>query len=171
MTPTTTEYREIPLTQGKVALVDLSDYDWLNQWKWHAYLSPKVQRFYAARNGPKVDGKKRSIYMHRVIMGLEYGDKRKADHVEPLNTLDNRRSNLRICTNAENVVNCGPHKDNKCGFKGVYWGGRQGERWVVKVRAGGKQVFRKSINNLRDAAQVYALISYLHHGEFSRISL
>ena len=34
-TPSEPLYREIPLTQGQVALVDAADYEWLMQWEWH----------------------------------------------------------------------------------------------------------------------------------------
>jgi surfactin synthase thioesterase subunit len=49
--------KQIHLTQGKFALVDDEDFDWLNQWKWH------YDKGYADRT---VDGK--HIYMHRAIM-------------------------------------------------------------------------------------------------------
>ena len=47
-----TEYKEIPLTQGKVALVDVEDYDYLMQWKWQAD-KHKNGRFYAKRRMQK----------------------------------------------------------------------------------------------------------------------
>ena len=56
--------KEIPLTQGKVALVDNSNYDWLNQWKWCAHW--ERGRWYAVRAMPRdEDGKQRMIRMHR----------------------------------------------------------------------------------------------------------
>lgn len=169
MTPTP-EYCEITLTQGQVAIVDASDFEWLNQWKWHAHWSERTQSYYAIRNAPVVGGKRfPPVAMHRAILGLMVGDKRKADHKENGCTLDNRRSNLRIATTAQNACNSRIHRDNKSGFKGVFWGGKSREKWVAQLNFAGKKVFRKSFANIRDAAQAHALMAYLYHGEFSRI--
>lgn len=41
--------KQIPLTQGQFALVDDEDYDWLMQWKWHAFQGPTNKTYYAAK--------------------------------------------------------------------------------------------------------------------------
>ena len=56
--------KEIPLTQGKIALVDDIDYEFLNQWKWLAHVFNGT--IYARRN----IGQKRRIYMHKYILGI-----------------------------------------------------------------------------------------------------
>lgn len=94
--------KEIPLTQGQVALVDDADYDWLMQWKWCAYRHRHT--FYAVRSEWLGNGKQRTVLMHRVILGLEHGDKREADHINH-NGLDNQRTNIRIVTRQENMFN------------------------------------------------------------------
>jgi hypothetical protein len=79
----------IPLTQGKFAIVDNADFDWLNQWKWYAVKS--YNTWYARRFS--------SIPMHRQIMSAPSGT--EIDHRNH-NGLDNRRQNLRFSTSAEN---------------------------------------------------------------------
>ena len=68
--------KQIQLTQGKVALVDDLDYDWLSQWKWYAH-KEYGECFYAVRHSYQREGKRRLIPMHRQILGLEYGDSRQ----------------------------------------------------------------------------------------------
>jgi len=94
--------KQIPLTQGQVALVDNTDYDWLNQWKWCAQRTRGV--FYAVRNSPRKNGKKHQIFMHREILGLRYKDGQEGDHRNH-NTLDNQRENLRVCIHSQNIMN------------------------------------------------------------------
>lgn len=96
--------KEIKLTQGQVALVDDEDYDWLNQWKWHAKWHGDIQGYRAARWERSPNGKLVMVYMSRQILSLGYGDERQADHTHH-NTLDHRRSELRIVTNQENNQN------------------------------------------------------------------
>jgi hypothetical protein len=110
--------KEIQLTQGKVAFVDDSDFELVNQFKWHAYRE-LGRRWYAQRNVRLSDGRTTQS-MHRFIMGLEHGDPRQVDHRDRFHTLDNRRSNLRV-TVTQNQQNVGKRKDNTSGFKGVYW--------------------------------------------------
>ena len=89
--------KEIPLTQGKVAIVDDTDFDWLNQWKW--YVLNKRPRYYAARSvGPR--GKQTRIYMHRFILDPVSG--MEPDHING-NGLDNRRANIVACTRSEHA--------------------------------------------------------------------
>lgn len=111
------EYQEIPLTQGKVTLVDVEDYDYLNTWKWYAWFRNKcfIYRFsnkkntfrhnggkiYAVRNIKK-NGKQVTTYMHRVIMKTSTG--LEVDHKNG-DGLDNRKDNLRICNNSQNQMN------------------------------------------------------------------
>src|SRR5208282_311362 len=104
--PTSPSYREIPLTQGQVALVDIADFEWLNQWKWTAQWSESNQCFYAIRRpGKSADGKRHKIWMHRLILGLMLRDEREGDHIKTGKTLDNRRANLRIANHSQNVSN------------------------------------------------------------------
>lgn len=93
----------IELTQGQTALVDERDWHDLKQFKWHAYWSVNTKSFYAVRT-IREDGTKSTERMHRRIMRLGIGDRRQVDHQDH-DTLDNRRSNLRIVTNRENHEN------------------------------------------------------------------
>jgi hypothetical protein len=88
--PLDTSYRLIPLTQNQTAIVDVSDYEYLNQWNWHAQYSKAVKGFYAVR---WMEGGG-TLQMSRAILGLQYGNPTEADHRSG-NTLDNRRDNLR----------------------------------------------------------------------------
>lgn len=70
--------KEIKLTMGKVALVDDSDYDWLSQWKWFAHKDNRT--FYAGRSTVMPDGRKKQVWMHRVIM--ETAEGMETDHID-----------------------------------------------------------------------------------------
>ena len=78
--------KEIPLTQGKVALVDDEDFEWLSQWKWHCHGDS------ARRKGRVADGcPRQDIFMHTQILGLPRGTRFR--HKDG-NGLNNQRHNL-----------------------------------------------------------------------------
>jgi len=90
--------RQIELTQGKFSIIDDEDFEYISQWKWY-YLNLG----YAVRkSGGRANQK--LVYMHRAIMCPP--DELDIDHINR-NRLDNRRSNLRICTRKENLANRG----------------------------------------------------------------
>ena len=93
--------RKIPLTRGKVALVDDADYEWLSQWNWYAHCAGK--NWYAARKRQHADGPGPNlIWMHRAILGVS--SSLQADHISG-DGLDNRRINLRLATYTLNARN------------------------------------------------------------------
>ncbi len=67
--------KEIQLTQGKTAIVDDSDYERENQYKWFAYKDKNT--FYAKRN-VSVNGKQRCLFLHGSILGKK--ENLKIDH-------------------------------------------------------------------------------------------
>jgi len=93
--------KEIKLTQGKFAIVDDADYNWLNQWKWYAKICSNGKRIYVARF-QRINGKPTTIYMHRIITNCP--EDKEVDHING-DSLDNRRKNLRIVTRSENSNN------------------------------------------------------------------
>jgi hypothetical protein len=129
--PTPSEdYRTIPLSKGQTAIVSSSDYEWLNQWTWYAQWNPKTRTFYAVCF-VNAGGKKIKTYMHRFILGLQNGDKRQGDH-DNHDTLDNRRSNLRVATHAQNQHNKFVSRDNLSGLKGVSFHKKSG-LWFSRI--------------------------------------
>jgi len=91
--------KRIPLTQGKFAIVDDADFEWLSQWKWRA--RKDYNTWYAIRR--VVRGSCRTTTsIHRQIMEAKPGS--QVDH-RNRDGLDNRRCNLRFCTNAQNAMN------------------------------------------------------------------
>lgn len=89
--------KEIQLTQGKVALVDDEDFDWLNQYRWY-YHKGGTKLTYA--RGRMHEGSNKLVLMHRAIMNPP--DNMVIDHRDG-NGLNNQRANLWICTNLENT--------------------------------------------------------------------
>lgn len=156
--------REIPLTQGKVALVDNADYDWLNQHKWHAN-EDCSGNFYAARNLPLGNGKYYHIRMHRQILGLKRGDKREIDHKNH-KTLDNRRINIRICTHQQNLMNHKLHSNTSSKYKGVYWD-KQHKKWRARIYIKGKRKHLGRFEDEKQAALAYNEAAKKYYGEFA----
>src|SRR6186997_2284150 len=103
--------KQIPLTQGRVAIVDDEDYEGLikNKW-WFRDVKSEHRKGYACRS-VRVGGKKMIVMMHRQIMGLGWDTSIQVDHIDG-NGLDNRRSNLRKCNNSQNHMNQRPVKNN-----------------------------------------------------------
>jgi hypothetical protein len=92
--------RQIQLSQGKVALVDEVDFEWLNQWKWSAL--KRGQTDFAAYRVECNGGKQKGTLMHRQIMKAEKGQ--EIDH-KNRNPLDNQRENLRLATRQQQCLN------------------------------------------------------------------
>lgn len=159
--------REIPLTRGQIALVDDGDYESLAKHKWCASFRKKTKTFVAVRATPRIEGK-RIILMHREIMGLEFGDKRKVDHIDRPATLNNQRSNLRIATNAENMWNSGIRPHNKSGYKGVFWS-KSAERWTSQIRCNGIKHHLGYFDTAKDAYAAYCAAALRLHGEFASL--
>jgi hypothetical protein len=154
--------KEIPLTQGKVALVDDDLFDELSRWKWCAHrIGRKV---YATRSvwSPK----RKLVFMHREVLRLSGTDPGvRTDHQDG-DGLNNTRANLRASTVQQNAWNCGVSSVNTSGFKGVYWH-KQRQRWCANIKAHGKKYSLGLHDTPEDAARAYDEAALRLHGEFA----
>ena len=107
---------------GIDALFDKEDFDLIKNHYWYlncmGYIIPRDNM-----------QKNKDIFMHRLIMNCPDG--LYVDHINH-NVYDNRKSNLRIVTTAQNEMNKGNRKDNTSGCKGVNWDKRH-NKWHVRL--------------------------------------
>lgn len=162
---------EIPLygknVQGRVALVDLGDYDLVMRYRW----------FVQEREGPDTDrppltyattkasarepGGGRKIYMHRLITGFA-----EVDHWDG-NGLNNRRSNLRDATHAQNGGNARKHPGCSSRFKGVYW---SKGKWQAQIGVNHRTRYLGRFDSEVDAGRAYDAAALDAWGEFARLN-
>lgn len=151
----------IPLTQGKFAKVDDGDFGFLQQFKWRVRSSKRC--FYAVRTEYLTDGKRKIIRMHRDVMGVTGAE--IIDHINH-DGLDNQKSNLRICTNAQNMRNrSGLSKNSTSGFRGVSFCKQTG-RWKAHIRVDLKKIHLGRHDTPELAYAAYLVANKKYFGAF-----
>jgi hypothetical protein len=149
----------IPLSQGLFAIVDSEDYKILRGMKWHAVYSKDMDSYYAAR---KINGKRQ--WMHGFLTNTPPGF--VVDHANSC-TLDNRRENLRVCTQSQNCANRRMSFSNTTGHKNVYFR-KERNTYIVRIKHKGKLYSFGSFKDKESAAIVAERESINLNGEFAR---
>ena len=148
--------RLLPLTRGKFAIVDECDWERLSRWKWSATPSSTSDRlWYAKRTGRTASGKSRNVSLHREIMGVVDQPDVILDHRNG-NGLDNRRANLRTCTQRKNTFNRRPNSSGTSRFKGVSRkNNNQANPWRAQIRMEGRRIHLGYFCTQEEAAKAY----------------
>lgn len=151
--------KEIELTQGQVAIVDDEDYEYLSSWKWYA--RKRRNTYYALTSIYKP---RKTLFMHRVI--LRATDGFMVDHKNG-NGLDNRKENIRLCTNAQNQHNRFFRK-GKFGYKGICEVAPG--RYQAKAVYLGRNFTTKYYKSAKEAAYAYDAMAKELFGEFANLN-
>jgi hypothetical protein len=156
----------IKLTQGKIAIVDDEDYDFINQWKWQ-FIKNKSENIYAYRRFWDAENKiMKHVLMHRLIMKLT--DKNIfIDHIDH-NGLNNQKSNLRFCTKSQN----GANRKSALGvskFLGVAPHGGNG--WQSQICKDRKKIYIGKYKTEEEAALAYNKKALELFGEFAKLNI
>lgn len=149
--------KSIHLSQGKVTQVDDEDFEFLNQWKWSYRSDGRAVR---------CDKSNKIIRMHRVIMNAPAGT--VVDHING-DTLDNRKINLRICSQKENTLNHRRNKNNVSGYKGVSWSKKAG-KWRAYIAPNRKQISLGCFMDVIEAARAYDKAAKKLFGKFANLN-
>lgn len=162
--------KHICLSQGKVAIVNNSDFVNLSRWKWNA-LRGRDGKFYAVRTSQKSESPiRKTIYMHRVILGVTRLV--EVDHKDG-DGLNNKRRNLRTATATQNRRNQGLERcNNTSGFKGVTWH-KNRNKWQAQIGMGGRKrkvIYLGLYSAPREAAIAYDLAAKKLYGRFARLN-
>lgn len=151
--------KEIELTQGQVAIVDDDDYEYLSQWKWFAKFRKNSKKFVAETS----EGRNVHILMHRMIMKPQREE--QVDH-KNLDTLDNRKENLRVCNSSQNNANRKAY--SKTSYKGVYK--TSSRKYQAVVVNNHKRYYLGLYGTAKQAAKAYDKKAIELHGEFARLN-
>jgi len=158
------EVAYVPLTQGYEAIIDAADIEKVTGRNWYAIRERRSGRVSAATSDV-ADGKKQTIYMHRVI--LPAGDL-MVDHASG-DALDNRRANLRAATPSQNTANCHSPIKNKSGMKGVWYDAKRGV-FAVHIGVRGKRKHLGRYKSAGEAANAYDFAAIKFFGEFAKVN-
>jgi hypothetical protein len=156
--------KEIPLTRGYVARIDDEDYELIAQRSWRADV--REHTVYAKANS-KVSGRRRTIYMHRLLAGVT--DRRILVDHKDFDGLNNQRSNIRVATSSQNHFNQRRGSANTSGYKGVYWREDRGY-WVANIKIDGRTKNLGRFLSPEDAARAYDAKATEVFGEFAHLN-
>lgn len=132
--------------------------------KWHIHLGGANKRPYFARSIYRKGRTPGHELLHRAILGEKAAGK-MGDHKDG-NSLNNARSNLRTCTNGQNLQNAPKRKQNKSGYKGVSWN-TSNKKWMAYIQRDRKPYSLGGFDDPVEAAKAYDLAAKELHGDFA----
>jgi hypothetical protein len=139
--------------------IDEQDLELVQSYTWH------VSDGYVSSNVKKPNGTWKRLKLHRLLMNP---GKMQVDHINNDKT-DNRRNNLRLCTQAENVRNASKYSSNTSGVIGVCWH-KQHKKWAAVIRLNRKATHLGLFDDLAEAAHVRDAAAKQLHGEFAKLN-
>ena len=143
---------------GAWVTIDAADWPLASIFRWSAN---KDHSIHAAVNAVRP---RRRIRLSRLL--LQAPQQLHVDHING-NRLDNRRANLRLATNTENMRNMRRHSDARSRFKGVWW---YCNHWHAQICANRKKHYLGSHPDETTAARAYDTAAKQLHGEFARLN-
>jgi len=147
-------------------IIDDEDFEKVKGYTWVLNFRKNRNVFYAERTRTK-DKDKKNFRMHRLIMDCPEG--MTVDHINR-NTLDNRKENLRICSNKENVRNSKKRKDGITSkYKGVHYAKKR-DVFVSQITVDKEHKFLGHFKNEEDAAIAYNNAAIKYFGEFANLN-
>ena len=162
--------RFLPLTRGMYAMVDEEDFARLRFWSWHVHVSDPG-KLYASRT-VEMGGRHYSRYLHHEVLGLEIPLQKGlvVDHKNG-ETLDCRKSNLRVCSRSENMANTGPRlwRGKTSKYKGIYFCKRE-RRWIARFSWRGRHYQLGRFADEYTAVVIYNRAVCRTMGEFAYIN-
>jgi len=112
----------------KIILFDLDDLELINKYGWGVRFDG--YNFYGSAFDVYNPKAKKLLIFHRLITNCP--DDKIIDHINR-NTLDNRKINLRICEQRDNMLNTPVKITNKSKNKNIYYSNTY-KRWVFKIK-------------------------------------
>ena len=150
-----TSGKQIQLANGGFAVVDDEDFDSVSGFEWRRDKNGYVRRSVHPRG---------CVYLHQQIMpGVPLVDHKDNDK------LNNRKSNLRPATKAQNAFNIAAHRDSKSRYKGVSFDKQRG-LWCADISGNGKRLRLGRFKTEREVAIAYNRAALELHGEFARLN-
>lgn len=107
---------------------------------------------------------RKTIHLHRLVSGFGF-----VDHING-NVLDNRKCNLRGCTDAENCRNRKMIETNKYGYKGVMFDRRR-NKWRARVICNYRRLYSSYCGTKEEAAEEYNKMAIKYFGNFARLNI
>lgn len=122
-----------------IITIDKEDFDKVAKYQWHVENSrPSIKYAQASIPGG-------TIRLHKLILSSNY----QIDHINH-NGLDNRKSNLRICTNAENNRNKNFKRNPRSGYVGIRYNAKT-ESYYVRIMVNKKEISLGAYKDLDSA--------------------
>lgn len=138
---------------------DLEDYDLIKDYCWREeHISSDDKNRYIIT--------KSNIYLHRIIMNPKHNE--YIDHINH-KPYDNRKSNLRICTQSQNMQNRNLQSNNNSGNTGVYWN-ETNQKWYAEIKINKQHIYlgcfldKESAINARRNAEIKYFGEYRYKG-------
>lgn len=156
--------KSLVLTQNKRTIIDDEDFEKVSKYKWFA--KNHSGKYYALHSLPREGSTRKALRLHRFIMNA--GPEDVVDHING-DTLDNRKINLRLCSQAENSRNRTKTKSNTSGFKGVRFHKRT-KKWEARIGFNYKLHYLGLFDKIEEATKAYDAACKQLHREFASLN-